>query len=277
MNTRMRRSLTPPRRKPRQGFTLIELLVVITIIALLIAILIPALGRAREAARRALCASNQRQIAVAMTVYAQDHDQRYLFHRSRVPDMIAWPSSPDNLGNTDIRDELLEYSQTSELWYDPSLRIAPPDSQSFFERSGNKFQGVYNLWFGIHPSTTNSQYLELEVNGGTVSYGAEHRLDSAEGTSSEAPMTSCWIRAVPFWNDPGPLGEESVPHRGTHAEGGMKTDPFADIKAPNHPEGANTGFTDGHVSWASGSPPRRVRDWNNPGAKDTGDIYYFFN
>ena len=57
------------------GFTLIELLVVISIIALLVAILLPALSQARATAKVAMCGSNERQIAIAMTMYA-DEDQR---------------------------------------------------------------------------------------------------------------------------------------------------------------------------------------------------------
>ena len=64
-------------RKDDQGFTLIELLVVISIVALLIAMLLPALKKAKETARRAVCLSNLRQISNGLHVYANEADGHF--------------------------------------------------------------------------------------------------------------------------------------------------------------------------------------------------------
>lgn len=61
----------------RKAFTLIELLVVVAIIALLVAILLPSLGRARELAKRTVCAANNSSIGKAMYVYANENTESF--------------------------------------------------------------------------------------------------------------------------------------------------------------------------------------------------------
>jgi len=76
--------------KKMRGFTLIELLVVIAIIGMLSSILLPALSKAREKGRQAVCISNLKEIFLAIEMYKNDNDEWYPLRS----DSTNYPSYP---------------------------------------------------------------------------------------------------------------------------------------------------------------------------------------
>ncbi len=137
------------RNQPR-GFTLVELLVVIGIIAVLISILLPSMNKAREAANRAACLSNLRQVHQAFHLYA-------LSNRDHVP--IGYRSASKQFNS-------MIYSQTTGRWVlfgllqqagllsnDPKVLFCPSESNERF-----MFASSANPWPapGVAP-TTNIQ------------------------------------------------------------------------------------------------------------------------
>ena len=106
-------------RRGRRGFTLIELLVVIAIIAVLLGLLLSAVQASREAARRAQCRNNLKQLAVAAHHF---HDARGRFPTGA--HLSVDDGSRPTMG-TNVWVELLPYIEQDNLHRNWDFRRQP--------------------------------------------------------------------------------------------------------------------------------------------------------
>ncbi len=145
-----------------KGFTLIELLVVVAIISLLASQLLPALGKAREKAKRTQCISNLSQISKAAIMYADSYGQR-------------WPLDSGNTANILWAGALVPpiYQHYGKLL---ETGFMPKEAKSFYCLSAKNYTyndpstGIQNL--GITNQTTRCTYWFRGPN-----HGAPTKID----------------------------------------------------------------------------------------------------
>lgn len=106
---------SPKSRNTQDGFTLIELLVVLAIIGILTSILLPAVISARRRATLSTCASNLRQIGLAMHMYVQDSDECL---PSGKDGRLGFSSDAD--AGPLLRDQLKPYTKSTDIFHCPS-------------------------------------------------------------------------------------------------------------------------------------------------------------
>jgi prepilin-type N-terminal cleavage/methylation domain-containing protein len=197
------------------GFTLIELLVVIAIISLLVSILLPSLNKAKELARRAVCASNQRNLGLGIHFYGNEYNgyaptsrveytyQARLLHTTSgsiryfqnlallYTNMFSHPVSE--------QPRYSGFVETPEVFYCPT--VGSMSSMSYYQ-----FNTPANPWWELQPAHVSFTNMSYFYHFGEPHFGDGNRVNKPliEIVEDRFPVLAdlnCWLN-VPIHSDP---------------------------------------------------------------------------
>ncbi|MAE68136.1 MAG: hypothetical protein CMJ18_28130 [Phycisphaeraceae bacterium] len=252
----MSRRLKTSSDRSLRAFTLIELLVVISILALLIALLLPAIKKARALARTTQCASNVRQVAVALRAYAADNNSNLPIYNAHVhtnvashrmywTDMLITGPHPQNGGY--LPAPRYTYWESYGAYADGVLRC-PEVSEEVLGRGGAGYGGygvnsqhvIRQKFYDSHPTPEHTQLYRIQRQSEIWLVG-----DAQPTTANLQPGQTYYgagansiVCPVVFFNWLAVSGTEA----GGRHNGGEWTDYHSDV---------NAGFVDGHVETLS--------------------------
>jgi prepilin-type N-terminal cleavage/methylation domain-containing protein/prepilin-type processing-associated H-X9-DG protein len=240
----------------RRGFTLIELLVVIAVIAILAALLLPVFAQAREAARKTQCLSNQKNIGLAIMLYAQDYEES----------IVPWLVSPAEYSGQPRRERVW----TGRL--QPYLRNGGSPSAdgvmrcpSFKEaglRAASKEAGCVDPAnpAGLDPFLpaleTYAHYGIVQPDQGLQGQGTQEEPFYQNAGSRIAPAGGVTMTLAQILR---PVETAVVSDGITMTGGGVFVTVMGCNGAGTHGEGANFTFFDGHSKWISGNAEKHLQ------------------
>ncbi|MDR3707440.1 MAG: DUF1559 domain-containing protein [Capsulimonadaceae bacterium] len=246
----------------RKAFTLIELLVVIAIIAILAAILFPVFATAREKARQASCASNEKQMGIAFLQYVQDYDEMYpsgangdvygrgwagmIYPYTKTVNVFLCPTDPNGaVGNISYAYNInivTPIATSGNIWQDGigcnSTKLTEPDATVMvFETQGYQNQNINIVNESV--GKLSFPFTSGAGNGDTQKVGSVYTFSAF---------------ATGVFSDSGLLGPETdlVTNIQLQNASTAGTPGFYNMTG-RHSGGSNYLLCDGHVKWLMGT------------------------
>lgn len=236
----------------RSAFTLIELLVVIAIIAILAAILFPVFATAREKARQTACASNEKQLGLAILQYIQDYDE-------------LGPNNSANAGGPGWAGDIYPYVKSTGVFMCPD-DITPSSPYISYAANNNALACSTSAYFGGQCDSNSAKWVSPAVTVGLY----EVTFLSGE-TCTIAPNEAC---------SPAGVGVVGRMYPNTDYATGCLSSDLNNCATWNATSGTDSGtatgrhnngseflFLDGHVKWllpqyvSAGYDPQYATDY----------------
>jgi prepilin-type N-terminal cleavage/methylation domain-containing protein/prepilin-type processing-associated H-X9-DG protein len=240
----------------RRGFTLVEILVVIGIIGLLISMLMPVLGAARRAGNTVRCASNLRQVGLAIELYAQKNDQMLPYAGFSTDDdaiEIGW----DDLLDRELGGQLTGPEINARWSTKPRAVLlcpADPIPSQFAPDSHRKSYGIVRVLNGHAPPRLSFEGIAAQASIPTPTSPLTMRLSLKQSEIRRPSELLVIVEAPHRWNVLGTAHGVNYSFIDKPADQSQFTSFTADSLTPAqarqtfHGERWNYLFADGHVA-----------------------------